>query len=302
MDDSGWHLPDNKNRVSAVAHHSVSYPVTPLALKAQETARLSSALLCLLSPSESPWADTWPARAARGLRALAGGDKAVVVVETNGTTDMYGDGVPRDAIDAYTTHYGRLDLGMARQRAAGLEVWSRSMLWEKTVLARSEYYNDFARPHGLHDTVGLAAVQPLLAVRVCVALFHHDPVRCPGVTTRQLRLLALVLPAFTTGVRLWALAWRSGNPHFSATGHAPLRSVGLGGTVAPPSSSAFQARYGLTDREAQVAGLLVWRRTNAEIASTLGISLHTARHHTESVLLKIGVHSRAAVERAISCV
>jgi DNA-binding CsgD family transcriptional regulator len=48
-----------------------------------------------------------------------------------------------------------------------------------------------------------------------------------------------------------------------------------------------------------VAELLVQRRTNAEIASTFGISLHTARHHTESVLLKMGVHSRAAVERVV---
>jgi DNA-binding CsgD family transcriptional regulator len=48
-------------------------------------------------------------------------------------------------------------------------------------------------------------------------------------------------------------------------------------------------------REVQVACLLVQRMTNEEIAGALGISTHTARHHTESVLLKAGVNSRRAL-------
>jgi DNA-binding CsgD family transcriptional regulator len=273
------------------------------ALSAQETARLSSLLLCLLSSSKLPAPDLWPARVAHALRALVGGDKAAFAVEGEGATYMFSDGVPRDVTDAYTTYYGRLDLGMARQREWGIEVWSRRMLWDKNVLARSEYYNDFARPYGLHDTIGLAFELSSPAVRVCVSVFHHDPVRCPGVLTRQRRLLALALPAFKAGVVQWAYRW-SENPHPTEnaphpTGNAPLRSAAVEDALATPSSSELQSRYGLTDREAQVAKLLVQRRTNAEIASTFGISLHTARHHTESVLLKMGVHSRAAVERAV---
>src|ERR671928_1653572 len=48
-------------------------------------------------------------------------------------------------------------------------------------------------------------------------------------------------------------------------------------------------RYGLTPREAAVARLLAHRHSTAEIARALGISVHTARHHTESVLAKLGV-------------
>jgi len=44
----------------------------------------------------------------------------------------------------------------------------------------------------------------------------------------------------------------------------------------------------------------VWRglaegRSNEEVARLLGVSIHTARRHVEHVLMKLGVHSRAAV-------
>src|SRR6478672_11926371 len=52
-------------------------------------------------------------------------------------------------------------------------------------------------------------------------------------------------------------------------------------------------RYGLTRREHQVADLLARGKSNATIARQLGISAHTARHHTQRVLAKLEVHSRA---------
>jgi DNA-binding CsgD family transcriptional regulator len=67
-----------------------------------------------------------------------------------------------------------------------------------------------------------------------------------------------------------------------------------------PSAEGLRRRYGLTAREAQVASHLAQRLTNDEIASALGISSHTARHHTESVLLKLGVTSRRALRRLLA--
>lgn len=66
-----------------------------------------------------------------------------------------------------------------------------------------------------------------------------------------------------------------------------------------PAPDSLRARYGLTVRELQVASLLMHRLSNAEIARMLSISPHTARHHTESVLAKLGVRSRGALRRAI---
>jgi len=54
---------------------------------------------------------------------------------------------------------------------------------------------------------------------------------------------------------------------------------------------------GLTRRQLEIARLLASRATNAEIASSLGISVHTARHHSQRVLEKLGITSRAEVRR-----
>lgn len=62
---------------------------------------------------------------------------------------------------------------------------------------------------------------------------------------------------------------------------------------------ALRRRFGLSPRQAEVAILLVARKTNAEIASELGISAHTARRHTEQVLLRLGVRSRRDVRNRV---
>lgn len=65
----------------------------------------------------------------------------------------------------------------------------------------------------------------------------------------------------------------------------------------PPRAATSPGRgwpaYGLTERESDVARLLAEGRRNWAIATELGISPHTARHHTQRVLAKLGVHSRA---------
>jgi DNA-binding NarL/FixJ family response regulator len=60
-----------------------------------------------------------------------------------------------------------------------------------------------------------------------------------------------------------------------------------------PRAVHFQLQYGLTPREMQVAILLAEGHSNEDIASALKVSPHTARHHTQHVLAKLGVHSRA---------
>ena len=54
------------------------------------------------------------------------------------------------------------------------------------------------------------------------------------------------------------------------------------------------SEYHLTKRELQTAALLERRMSASEIASALGVSVNTARRHTEHVLAKLGVHSRKA--------
>jgi DNA-binding CsgD family transcriptional regulator len=80
----------------------------------------------------------------------------------------------------------------------------------------------------------------------------------------------------------------------------PLIAVAVGRSArAQLTHDELQVRYGLTRRETETARLLAARRGNSEIAHVLGMSAHTARHHTERILLKLGVSSRREVERAL---
>jgi DNA-binding CsgD family transcriptional regulator len=79
-------------------------------------------------------------------------------------------------------------------------------------------------------------------------------------------------------------------------GPAPVILVSLERlTPRPITDETLQRQYGLTRREIDVARLLAQGRSNLEIAGELRISTHTARRHTEHVLAKLGVHTRAAV-------
>ena len=69
-----------------------------------------------------------------------------------------------------------------------------------------------------------------------------------------------------------------------------LRSPQLGSV---PAALRLQDEYGMTPREVEVALLLATGLSNSALARQLGISPHTARHHTQRVLGKLGVHSRA---------
>lgn len=57
----------------------------------------------------------------------------------------------------------------------------------------------------------------------------------------------------------------------------------------------LEQRFGLTAREAEVVLLVALGKTAAELARALGVSVHTARRHTENAMKKLGVHHRAEV-------
>ena len=51
---------------------------------------------------------------------------------------------------------------------------------------------------------------------------------------------------------------------------------------------------GLTEREAEVVGMLARGLQTKQVARTLGISVKTAEHHIQNAYGKIGVSTRAA--------
>jgi len=62
---------------------------------------------------------------------------------------------------------------------------------------------------------------------------------------------------------------------------------------------SVRQRFGLTPRESDVASCLAAGASSREVAESLGMSVHTARRHTERVLQKCNVRRRAAVAAAL---
>jgi DNA-binding CsgD family transcriptional regulator len=66
------------------------------------------------------------------------------------------------------------------------------------------------------------------------------------------------------------------------------------GPALPGLPELMQA-FHFTKREAEVAQRLAYGHSNRRIASDLGLSPHTVRHHTEAIFIKVGVTSRKAL-------
>jgi DNA-binding CsgD family transcriptional regulator len=66
------------------------------------------------------------------------------------------------------------------------------------------------------------------------------------------------------------------------------------------SDAALRQRFRLTTKEVKVARLIAQEWSNERIAAELSISPHTARHHTERILAKLGVKSRTKVRNALA--
>ena len=61
------------------------------------------------------------------------------------------------------------------------------------------------------------------------------------------------------------------------------------------SDRALQERYGLTARELEITRRLAQGQSTKELAQSCGISLHTARRHTEKIFSKLGVRNRSQI-------
>lgn len=345
--------------------------------------RLKQTVNLLLSPAGRP-ADAWRSEVLTALRTFMDADRAVMFIWRRSAPDCYADGLSGMVINEYLTDFALLDHGMARREALGLTLWSRSRLWDRDALLRSEYYNAFALRHDIKDSVGCSLDIEGTAAHVRVALLYGGAPLPPDRVDTMLLRLDLLLPVLRAGfdihlryerwlgaifpmldrigerLMLFSLTGRELHRNLSmrrtldedpdrerlleaahsvaraviaqaqANGGETARLLGVAGDseqqlgttlgryrlhgciVGPdapdagtavlisvdrltpelPSVQTLRERFNLTVREVQVASLLVHRMTNEEIAGALGISTHTARHHTESVLLKAGVNSR----------
>ncbi len=83
-----------------------------------------------------------------------------------------------------------------------------------------------------------------------------------------------------------------GDPALSPAVTATVIRAATGHAAADPVAAGMAAR--LTDREREVAGLLLAGRTNAEIARQMSLGLATVKAHITRIFTKLGVDNRVS--------
>lgn len=154
----------------------------------------------------------------------------------------------------------------------------------------------------LFDGSGRCAHESAEAARLAGSLAGGDALRAAAGHLVKRALAAgpsgaLCPPSvpITVGGRGLTLTWASLD-----SGPVPGVVVRVEGAAPEaPNEEDLRGWFGLTRQQARVALLLAARRSTAEIAGALSISVHTVRRHTEGVLERLGLSSRAKVEGAI---
>jgi HD-GYP domain-containing protein (c-di-GMP phosphodiesterase class II) len=162
------------------------------------------------------------------------------------------------------------------------------------------------RLHAYH-TERVLCRSPMLASLASVARFHHERLDgsgyhgrvCAPALSRQARVLAAAdayhamteprahRPPLLPGQATDTLASEARAGRLDADAVAAV--LGAAGQAVP----RIERPAGLTDREAQVIGLLARGLQTKQMASALGVSTKTADRHIQNAYAKIGVSTRA---------
>ncbi len=107
------------------------------------------------------------------------------------------------------------------------------------------------------------------------------------------RPLALPISVMVTPLPADGAAWISGDPRWMLLFFDPDRRV-------EASTELIARDLGVSEREAEVAALLVAGYDLKQVAARLDITIHTARTHLKSIFAKTGIRSQAELIRRIA--
>lgn len=221
------------------------------------------------------------------------------------------------------------------RRRGGVGAYHEREMVDRPAIEASPLFQKLFFPFGIRYAVGLSVPLPTGEAMICVGFESPD---AGGYDPAALKRLELLVPAFEsavwrhrqlartrtqfariidqipTAVAFLGAGGReeycnralrlAGGVYRLRIGRAPA-SLGPGWLVlvdraSPyPPAAVLRDRLGLTAREAEVALLLARGHSNQEVADALTISPHTARHHVQSVLGKLGISSRSAVSHVL---
>jgi DNA-binding CsgD family transcriptional regulator len=152
----------------------------------------------------------------------------------------------------------------------------------------------------LHRGDAPRAVELALAAAAGFAATPLDEAQARLVASRALATAGRLELAAAEAERAAATFDRCGAPARRAAAERELRRLGhrrLHRRSRPGTGDAGVAA--LTERELQVARLIIDRRTNAEIAAALFLSPKTVESHIRNLFHKLSVSSRVEVARAV---
>lgn len=232
----------------------------------------------LLAPLAHPGVDAWRAEVNCALLGLFPADHAIF--QLAGQPRLFAaQGVDDAVLDRLQGYVAAEPAGLRYRRPELQRLYERRVAHPDEVFTRvgnerllgislrdTEMYSAVCLPAGMVEFHGLHTRTPQGDAMLFVS--SERPHR--GMGQGAVPLLRALLPAFRAGLQALARA------------AAPLA----------PTPAELRERYGLTAREAEVAVLLAGGATEKRIAAALGISPHTARHHTERVFVRLGVRSR----------
>ena len=204
-------------------------------------------------------------------------------------------------------------------RATYLEVLTRAWLaqdrvddarpaatWAQEVADEVGLPRTSALAHSASASVALHTGDAALAVeeaRASVAAAEKVSARVDAATSRILLGRALIATGDTVGAALElekaAVAFDTyGSARYRDMAEQQLRKLGHHATRrSAPGKARGEGLGALSDREWEVARLVVERRTNSEIAADLFLSLKTVETHMRNIFRKLGVSSRVEVAR-----
>lgn len=242
---------------------------------------LARTLRVLLDPDAATDEVAWRRASSEAVADLLRADQAYIQVAS--APSLYvGTGIDDATFGALEREFAETSAGAVRYRDPEMErlhrlgrVRAGSTFTPDSVsramgvrVEETRIYREVCVPAGMEDFVGLSAASSLGDVMLWVSRRRgRRPLAADG-----LPLLEALEPAFLASVRALARS-----------------------TDRWPSERALSQRFGLTSREAQVALRLARGASEKRVARALGISVHTARRHTEKVFVKLGVNARGQV-------
>jgi DNA-binding CsgD family transcriptional regulator len=230
----------------------------------------------------------WGNATAGAMSTLVGSDSSVIVLQCGHLTFAFGSGISDEMLRSVGRPPDAPSVTPDDSTPVRTRAWCREASSDAPATSSAQALADHASLHRRYEAIGLTANLGVEGGGRASMACHFRVPRMGAETQRKLEMLRLLLPVFqaTTRERLIALSAARRSREQAVIQTPPPRR---------PSLRILREKCGLTARELEVAHHLVAGRSNAAIADSLGISPYTARHHTERVLGKLGVKSRAEV-------